>query len=241
MMDDKNGFLIYFDLLGYKNIIAQKDEKTINSLKDFIDRQFKVNNVRNIVGLIKGDNFDINNLIFRCYSDNFLIFYKSECDVESLISTVCLASFFSNCSIRNGFMIRGSIVYGTLSYNDNLVFGKSIIEAYELESAHNEPNFVLSKELKKMYEDNKLYENDALSPFLLYDKQDYSIGKECFDGIKKMVERLNLQSFVDERTISKYRWLIGEYNRYYNNYCKLIFEEQPGHYELFYDDTSMNI
>ena len=138
-------------------------------------------------------------------------------------------------------MLRGSIVFGELEFNDHAVFGKSIIEAYELENNHIDPSVVLSSELQQIYTNEEYYKEDLLSPFSMYFRDDYDFAKTFVNGIEKLVKRLNYQSIVDERTLEKYRWLIKEFNRYYGGRCELVFIEGPSHFDLEYSDTSANI
>lgn len=138
-------------------------------------------------------------------------------------------------------MFRGSLVFGDIIYNDNIVFGNSIVRAYELENNHIEPSIVLSSELKKEYEKNELYKNEIISPFSFCHNNDCEEAKVFFDGIKKMVSRLNTQSIVDDKTIAKYNWLVKEFNRYFNGYASISFNSGAYHYDVDYLDASRDI
>lgn len=240
-MKEKEGYLIYLDLLGYKNIIKGNKPKDIEDLRAFIS-SFSLRFISGKARLVYGNSYDSKKLLYKCYSDNFLIFYEADkTEDNSLVIAAFLASHLLGVAIQSGFLLRGSIVFGKLEFNERVVFGKSIVEAYELESNHVDPSVVLSNELQAMYTDKGYFEGNLLSPFSTYACDDYESAKAFVAGIERLIERLNYQSIVDERTLEKYRWLIKEFNRYYDGYCHLDFVEGPSHYSLSYEDSSENI
>ena len=80
-------------------------------------------------------------------------------------------------------MLRGSIVFGDIYYSDSVVFGESIVKAYELESNHIEPNIALSQDLKKEYEKQKLYDLDIISPFSTRFNDSLEEARLYYEGI----------------------------------------------------------
>ncbi len=240
-MEKKIGYIIYLDLLGYKNIIKGNNPSDIEELSAFVD-SFSPAFIRLKARLVYGASYDPNKLFYKSYSDNFLIFYEADkTENGSLAIAVLLASYLLGLAIQKGFMLRGSIVFGELEFNEHAVFGKAIVEAYELENNHVDPSVVLSKELQAIYTNEGYYQDNLLSPFSTCDRGDYESAKTFVAGIKKLIKRLNCQSIVDERTLEKYRWLTKEFNRYYDGYCHIELTEEPSHYSLKYEDTSANI
>ena len=242
-MKDKKGFIIYLDLLGYRNIIQGNNQDEIDSLKKFIVDFTDTKAIEGTVGIFKGQ-FDPKKFLFRCYSDNFLLFYESESEIpnsDDLLTTCLLASYFLGVAIQRGYMLRGSIVFGTLTFNDSVVFGKDIVEAYQLEEGHIEPSLVLSPLLKGLYERDTLFNHEVLSPFACSVNDNYSHAEAYYKGMEILVRRLNLQSIVDERTVAKYRWLVEEYNRFFAGCATVKFSEGRYHFDLTYSDTSQDI
>lgn len=230
-MKKKRGYLIYLDVLGYKNIIKDKNEEDIEKLRHYIalfNKEFISEKASKFY-----EDYDDKKLIFNCYSDNFLIFYESnEIELTSFAISLLFASHLCIEAIINGFLLRGSIVHGELEYNDNIVFGKSLIESYELEEAHVEPNIVLSKELKLFYQNNQMYKGDLLSPFSMVDINDKVTINKIYNGIKMLITRLNSQPIIDERIIHKYKWLIDEFNRIFNPNFSMYLYIFPGFIEV---------
>ena len=54
-----------------------------------------------------------------------------------------------------------------------------------------------------------------MSPFGYFHPTDEYAKEKCLAGIMKMIDRLNHQTITDERLLTKYDWLIDEYNRYF--------------------------
>lgn len=101
-----------------------------------------------------------------------------------------------------------------------------------MKSSHNQPCIVLDNYLKQKYEEYGLYKEELLSPFSTFQNSDTQSALIFANGIKLMVNRLNSQSIVDDRTLEKHRWLINEFKRYFKNYCQITFIESPSHFEI---------
>ena len=58
------------------------------------------------------------------------MFYESNENEElGLNLAIHIGSFIMGKALMNGYMLRGSIVFGELSFNRDIVFGKSIVDA----------------------------------------------------------------------------------------------------------------
>ena len=240
-MDKKTGYILYLDLLGYKNIIRSKDDVQEAELSKFVEEFISVEKLKTEVKKCH-EHFEEDKLVIRCFSDNFIIFYESpSIDKDSLIVSLLLGCILLGGAVEQGYMLRGSIVFGDIYYSDSVVFGESIVKAYELESNHIEPNIVLSQDLKKEYEKQQLYDLDIISPFSASFNYSLEEARLYYEGIKKMIKRLNSQSIVDERTIAKYSWMIKEFNRYFENYAKIELTNKPYHFDVDYCDISDDV
>lgn len=215
------GYILYVDILGYKEILNSGDETDISTLKKFIHDLQPVylptdNNLFN--------GCDKNKFHIRYFSDNILIFYQSiNEDLSTFIGMVYLANYIQSKGITAGFMTRGSLSYGNIEHNGKIVFGKSIIDSYELEKNNPFPSICLSPSLKDYALNHSLSNADSIiSPFGYFHDTDSDAKKWCLSGLRKMINRLNHQIQVDERILSKYDWLVEEYNRYFR--IKPIFK-----------------
>ena len=180
-MKSKKGFILYFDILGYKNIVNNTTPKNSERLKYLLDvyseRQGNLN-----FALIFNKGY-INNrdkLMMRCFSDNFLFLYENrsyeECDTKvkkynyfnTLNNIIGIASLIQNQFIEQGILTRGSISFGEISFNSRIIYGKSLIKAVELEENHKEPSIVVDEYFKTI-EDRELYlYKEYVSPFICW-------------------------------------------------------------------------
>lgn len=76
-MDKKTGFILYIDLLGYKDMLnkhtPQDDERMQDILNQFTQTFSKIN-----FSLYFGSSYDKSKLFKKFFSDNFLFLYESE-------------------------------------------------------------------------------------------------------------------------------------------------------------------
>jgi hypothetical protein len=122
----KKYFIAYFDILGFENFINQddkyKDLKLLYTINDII-----ANSRMMASYFTKADN--LKEIKLKVFSDNFL--YCTEENYLALISLVsCLQSAFITCNL----IIRGSLCYGDLVFNNEFLYGKGLINAYKIES-----------------------------------------------------------------------------------------------------------
>ena len=230
----QDSFIIYFDILSYKNIVLGNNTRDINDLRQLI---LDLDIPESIIYQFFNPEIFKTNIYRKSFSDNFLYviprkFRGDKEDAEILKACCFLATFLQGLAIKKGYLLRGSIVYGELEINKNILFGKGIVEAYELESSHNKPNIVLSSNLKKIYNANKFHELDILSPFNSGGKN-YKSASGFLKGIQKMINRINEYPIVDDSIIKKYEYLIEEFNRFFQGvYPKQKLNSKPGYYEI---------
>lgn len=220
------GYILYLDVLGYKDILNSNREKDIDSLKKFL---LKLQPKYLPIDRRLFEGCDIYKFHIRHFSDNILIFYQSiEEDVKALVGMIYLANYIQSNGVVLGFMTRGSLSYGTIEYNGKIVFGKQIVDSCELEKNNHCPSICLSKELKEFVIDNPIKGiDDLLSPFGYFHHTDRDAQDRCLTGLKLMIERLNHRSVIEPNVIDKHEWLIEEYNRYFCIEEKKILNKLP--------------
>ena len=119
------------------------------------------------------------------------------------------------------------------SFNDNIIFGKTLVDGYLLEENHNEPSIVLSIDLEKLFNECEVKRSEYLSPFSFYwDDVRYGENEPFLNGINIMVNRLNKNSEVSDKIIAKYDWLINEYNTYFKYAIKYKLHKEIGNFYL---------
>jgi len=120
----KKQFIAYLDIIGFEEKINLRDTrmdlKLLHSINDII------NHSKSIIPLIKNTDKEIQ---MKVFSDNFLF-----CTEDDYFALLGLISLIQSSFIECDLFIRGSLCYGDLSYNNDFVYGKGLLEAYKLES-----------------------------------------------------------------------------------------------------------
>lgn len=249
----------FIDILGYKDIICnssdEENEENIKKLKNIYSEFERFTN---------GYQDKYRNYKVKTFSDNIFIelqldegrFFSLGVNNESNIYNVLsnLASFQNIMFAEYGFFIRGAIVYGEIYSDNNIIYGKGIVEAVEGEKKAIFPRIIISKELKNMIDDNrKSYGGDEYwgdkmlikldnfqEYFLNYlDDMDYHCLEEVLEIHKKLIEEnikkysllLNNREIKCEKikkVLEKYEWLKDYHNHYIKKHgvpCKYVDDD----------------
>ena len=211
--------LVYFDVLGFKVII----------LKKYKDQPKKIEEILTTMHLISNSS----------YSSELIIFSDSVINILNLVAPLektgeASTAYFSvilkdissiqmNMVNLFGVLVRGSIVIGDIRYegSKNLLFGPSLIKAYELESKHSiYPRFIIESEIINLIKEdiNSLdisMDTDGhyyIDPFkwmvkLEAEKKElHSLKEKIEQEIKHESEKNNPNLSV----LSKYHWFLNK-------------------------------
>jgi len=144
----KEYYIAYFDILGYKEFFRQHADKVpelLNSIHDAIQR------TKAHISILKQSpllgEFAQINIKERVFSDNILLCMET---TEEVLEPVRLLAFIKAVSdIQRGFIlhyglfVRGGIVKGQLSFNDDYVFGQGVIDAVSMEEMAQYPRILI--------------------------------------------------------------------------------------------------
>ena len=148
-MEFSEYYVAYFDVLGYKEAF-KKSEDVSAKLVDAIEFSIKI--MKEIVSIhnttILGESTEkIPEIEYKVFSDNVLICYK---EMEDDLSALSLVSFLRLvATIQRIFfegyhlIVRGGITKGPLYLTKDLVGGKALIDAVELENTAVYPRIVV--------------------------------------------------------------------------------------------------
>lgn len=145
------GFVTYFDILGFKNIVESKSEEEIINILD----SFKTLNV---------DSYNGAEDLMTSYECEYKYTYFSDCIVRSLIFNRDIdiddKLFLLNMElfeisriqysllVEKGVLIRGGLTFNQLHHCKDYVFGKGMNEAYYIESMYSKyPRICISNDL----------------------------------------------------------------------------------------------
>lgn len=251
----------FIDILGYKDIICnstdKENEENIEKLKSVYRYFEKLNN---------GYKDKYSNYKVRTFSDNIFIevqldehdFFSLGVNNEGNIYHILseLSNFQNIMFAEYGFFIRGAIVYGEVYSDDNIIYGKGIVEAVEGEKNSKFPRIIISKELKQIIDENRksyggkiywgdktLIKLDEYSEYFLnyLDDMDYHCLEEVLEIHKKLVEE-NLEKHKENKNIlEKYRW-VKDYHNFYINEYGVPYKYPDGDYDYrIYDRDDLLI
>lgn len=117
-------YVASLDLLGAKDLIyADSNDDVLNSIKNIY---------RSWVNIKQEIEFKY--LKIKIFSDNIII--AIECNIirNGLDNLLEFVSYMAEHFLKCGFKLRGGITKGSLYINDVFVWGKALVDAYNLES-----------------------------------------------------------------------------------------------------------
>lgn len=127
-------YIAYFDILGAKDLINSDDsELYLNYIHNLYN---------DAIEAIKLLYEEINKIEIKVkiFSDNIVIAIpktedaKSDKEAVKRSLIIDIASYFQVLAYKYSLLTRGSIVIGDLYIDNNFVYGKGLVRAYELES-----------------------------------------------------------------------------------------------------------
>ena len=148
----KEYYIAYFDILGYKEFFRQHPDKVpelLNSIHDAIQRTKEhISILRQSPLLGEFAQIDIRE---RLFSDNILLCMETSDDrlepVRSLAFIKAVSDIQRGFVLDYGLFVRGGIVKGQLSFNDDYVFGQGVIDAVSMEGTAQYPRILISKDI----------------------------------------------------------------------------------------------
>lgn len=196
----KEYFIAYFDILGYKEFFKNTPEKAEEFLKCINDGIFNSKNLLNSMGDSQLVQEALNRKFhIKAFSDNVVICVEDKNDKWDIISLLML--MMAMADIQRGFIfeyglfIRGGITKGKISFNEDYIFGKGLIDAVQLEESAVHPRIVVSDEI------------------LSSEKLDFYEANLRQVGIENMFlfvkDNLLINDLVDSKTIVNYLYYIN--------------------------------
>lgn len=250
-MKYENRLIAFIDILGFKEIVysSEKDSSKIEFLYSVLDylKSWEIPEKWNLKFVEieedaqkKGvENFDIRSKTnSTSFSDSIVVSVKIDNNVNEMASTlIANLSYIGAILFEKGILFRGGLTIGNLIHNEGgTVFGKGLIEAYQLESNNaNYPRIILSNKLiQKLNYPLKTKHNRYPYHQYLERFTDGCIGfhqmiyfqviesspemnnerlKESLEKIRKVIIKGLDTSFENPRVFEKYKWLKTQYNK----------------------------
>lgn len=237
----QNSFLVYLDILGYKEMLLEEISK--NGKSSLLLEKFKQEVVHEINKLKR-------RFKSKVFTDNIVLVHPIDrgSDGEGEYGEIVRAvSKFQLALVLNGYFVRGGFVRGEAYIDHDIVFGSPLIEAYELENCKAiDPRIIFSNDVLNMLKEHSRYYSDPYdSPqnsevlldvdgmcflnYLLWVVEDSDeVNLSLLNGHKAVVEQ-KLKAFRNNPKIwSKYFWS-GNYHNYFVDLIRDSLDEPEGY------------
>lgn len=195
-----DGYLGYFDILGFKKMIERNNLREISSIIDRVIYE-SINMAISIGGGDPEQTLIKKKIKYFIFSDTIILYETNEENLPlskikgedddkwqdiRLHSFYLIAAILMRSAFENGIPLRGAISYGEYCYNETNIFGQPLIEASDEEyKRYNWSGCVLCESAEEKYGDHTSeFINDDY--FVLY-KYDKVPTKRCTSKKKTVV------------------------------------------------------
>lgn len=156
-------YIAYFDILGYQEFFKETPEKAsefLNILHSAIAETKRRIEFFNSSQLIS--HFSDLQIESKIFSDNILLCIKKDSDIKKekmriILFMALIAEIQRKFILQYGLFIRGGFTKGSLSLNEDYVFGEGLIEAVKLEEKASHPRIIVSEKIINYIYNNQLY------------------------------------------------------------------------------------
>lgn len=150
----KEYYIAYFDLLGYKEFFRRYPENVGDFLQDIHNAISGTKDyIQGINESFVGSKIGKLEIKTKLFSDNILLCIEKEngqIDYPRFIAFLTIvADIQRNFILKHGLFLRGGITIGTLSFNEDYVFGQGLIDVVALESDATYPRIVIGEKAKQ--------------------------------------------------------------------------------------------
>ena len=210
----KEEFCVFFDVLGTKSKFLtsnfEEEEKLVKKYENFI---------KDIKEILINNGFKENEI--KLFSDNIFINFPNTTLKEMYDVFRCLAYIQIMAIEKYNFLLRGGVEYSTIYNEKDIVIGKGLVEAVELEKDANYPIIILGERakeehLKKIYEESKKYMKEEI----LNDKDMYSAMSGVENSRKNSGTSVQTTIRVNDKIFINYLMISYEENK--EDFFKII-------------------
>lgn len=159
----KEYYIAYFDTLGYQAFFKETPEKApefLNTIHSVITNT--VNYVQSFNGFLLASQFANIHIQSKIFSDNILLCIEVGEDIsKEKFRVIAFMSLISEIQRRfiteYGLFLRGGFTKGTMSINDDYIFGEGLIEAVKMEESTSHPRIAISDKIINFLQQIQLY------------------------------------------------------------------------------------
>lgn len=200
----KTYYIAYLDILGYKDFFENQPDDVqyfLENINESIKYAIKCkDNVNNSTILTQIADIDIK---IKIFSDNIFICMEVLNNKFEQIRMLTFLGIIYDIQrmfvLNHGLFIRGSIIKGNISFNNDYIFGQGIIDAVKYEKLAKYPRIVISEEIVNLFNNNQLYNKDELEHAIEIEKKiakKENISYEEMNLYNTMISNVNFQQRI---------------------------------------------
>lgn len=180
----KRLWLSYFDLLGFRDLVKNRDAYDIYNTYNEALNAAKRNS--------KEDRKDPTSVYHRFFSDTFF-FYTRDDSRDAFVNIESVSSCFFKEMIMRRIPLRGSMTVGNFYINEKegIFFGPALIEAYDCGEEQNWLGFVLTKNAEKQMAKYKNNNQTVLDTYKKHYYVEYDVPCKLNYTIKALAYKMN--------------------------------------------------
>lgn len=146
----KEYYIAYFDLLGYKQFFKDHPDNVELFLNDIYNAICHVKGYLQIIAFSSfTDELGQISIQTKIFSDNILLCLETGTTASEyprfLAFMLIVADIQRSFILRYGLFVRGGITIGTLSFNNDFVFGQGLVDVVALEEKAVYPRIIIGE------------------------------------------------------------------------------------------------
>lgn len=225
--------IAFLDILGFKEIVRNNGLDEIKSLFQVVFGSDDARSIFHLSAEIKDDdkrnyNAVLEQIEIRVISDSIIISVPNNSnEALAVVVDVCYYLQCELLSLENPVYLRGAIDIGDLYFDERLVFGKGLIDAY-LAQEHYAiyPRIIFTEKVKEdqllsfgeenskvLKDDDSYYYIDYIRHYISATTTDELHADSKYQKFKKSISN-NLYHYSDPRIREKYLWLEKQLDTY---------------------------
>ena len=158
-MNYENRIVLFLDILGFRSIIDKTVDKLEDNTSGIQELYDKLEEIKAFLDsrLKQKEVFDDKNFSMRVtqFSDSIIISFIND-DNTTLLKLIRTIQELIINFVNSGMLCRGSISYGKLIHDNQIIFGPALNDAYETETkAAMYPRIILDKSILESSKKNR--------------------------------------------------------------------------------------
>lgn len=234
-MNYEDRLIIYIDVLGFSDFVNYTTISRVNP-------EDKIKNVDSFLNMIRKFFQDKNNSLklsttkqVTSFSDLIIVSINLE-EIDNIDLEIMEVFYLLLNATYKGFLLRGSIIYGKLIHNKDVIFGSGLIEAYNREkSVAKYPRVIIDKaivnDLKELshkkgtssLDDVISYDNDGLLYIDMFkNMRNYVDSFWQYTQILKSLTSILIDIIDNPSLQEKYLWLEKKFEEHIEENSEII-------------------